>query len=167
MSLTIRKSKESDIPSMLEMVSESRKTMRDNGNIHQWSDSYPSSQTMMDDINNGVSYIIEDNGQPVGTFAFIEGPDITYRKIYNGCWINNTMPYYVIHRIASLQRFHGIFKTMIDYCFSKTNNIRIDTHHDNKIMINLLKRYEFIYCGIIHLLNGDERIAFQKIKSRD
>mgnify|MGYP003296922186 CR=1 FL=1 len=50
--------------------------------------------------------------------------------------------------------------------FSKFSlNIRIDTHHDNVVMQRLLKKLGFQYCGIIHLENGDPRLAFQYEKN--
>ena len=45
---------------------------------------------------------------------------------------------------------------------SKDNNIRIDTHRDNKIMRHNIEKHCFTYCGIIYLANGDERLAYQK-----
>ena len=41
-------------------------------------------------------------------------------------------------------------------------NLRIDTHRDNVIMRHVIEHYGFTYCGIIYLLNGDERLAYQK-----
>ena len=40
-------------------------------------------------------------------------------------------------------------------------NLRIDTHRDNVIMRHVIDLYGFTYCGIIYLLNGDERLAYQ------
>ena len=45
-------------------------------------------------------------------------------------------------------------------------HIRIDTHEDNVVMQNLLKKLGFKFCGIIHLKNGDKRLAYEKIKSK-
>ena len=57
---------------------------------------------------------------------------------------------------------------IIDFCFNKCfemfQNLRIDTHRDNIPMQKVLKRNGFEYCGIIYLENGDERLAYQKIK---
>ena len=44
-----------------------------------------------------------------------------------------------------------------------TPNLRADTHRDNRIMQHILQKHGFRYCGIIYLLNGDERLAYQKI----
>ena len=41
-------------------------------------------------------------------------------------------------------------------------NIKIDTHEDNLIMQKLLEKNSFKYCGVIYLLDGSKRIAFEK-----
>jgi hypothetical protein len=68
----------------------------------------------------------------------------------------------VIHRIASTPGSHGILDALLDYCEALSPIIRIDTHKDNIIMRKGLEKRGYQYCGIIHLLNGDERLAFQK-----
>ncbi|MBO4543020.1 MAG: GNAT family N-acetyltransferase [Bacteroidales bacterium] len=93
-------------------------------------------------------------------FAFT-GP--TYEKITGGQWLDEEKPYHVIHRIAGAQGVHGIFNSMLEYAFLQENNIRIDTHKDNVIMRHLLQKHGFSYCGVIYLLSGDERLAYQKI----
>ncbi len=135
--------------------------MRESGNLKQWTDGYPSADVFRQDIAQGVSYVVEEEGVVVATFALIPGPDVTYAKIYEGQWLND-QPYYVIHRIASLRSAKGILQTVLDYAFQLTQNIRIDTHRDNAIMQHLLRKYGFQYCGIIYLLSGDERLAYQK-----
>ena len=40
----------------------------------------------------------------------------------------------------------------------------MDTHGDNIVMQNLLKKLGFVYCGIIHVEEDDDpRLAFEKI----
>lgn len=39
----------------------------------------------------------------------------------------------------------------------------IDTHRDNKIMQHNITKHSFTYCGIIYLLSGDERLAYQYV----
>ena len=51
----------------------------------------------------------------------------------------------------------------MDYAFSVDGNIRIDTHKDNSIMQHNILKHGFSYCGIIYLLSGDERLAYQRI----
>jgi len=157
----IRKSTIDDIPALLEIAEEAKQKMRQSGNQKQWADGYPSADVFRQDISQGVSYVVEQGGKVVATFALIPGPDITYAKIYEGQWLNDE-PYAVIHRIASRQSAKGILKTVLDFAFLQTQNIRIDTHRDNVIMQHLLQKLGFAYCGIIYLLSGDERLAYQR-----
>ena len=83
-----------------------------------------------------------------------------------GVWIDDVQPYHVVHRIASYPDAHGIFSSIMEFCFSHDTNIRIDTHRDNKIMQHNILKHGFTYCGIIYLLSGDERLAYQKMVSR-
>ena len=162
MSYTIRHSNLEDLPVILHLRDQARQIMRSCGNTLQWPDGYPRDERFIDDIEQGHSYVMTDEtGTVVGTFAFIPGPDITYKVIYEGQWLDDR-PYHVIHRIASTPDSHGILDAILDYCESIDPNIRIDTHEANSIMRNGLEKRGYQYCGIIHLLNGDERIAFQK-----
>lgn len=161
----VRKSRLEDIPMLLQLAEESRQTMRRSGNLTQWSNGYPNVCDFENDIQQNNSYVITDKDNCiVATFAFIQGPEPTYAYIYGGEWIDNTKPYYVIHRIASTANCHGMISVILDYCFQQTDNIRIDTHRNNTIMRHLMKKHGFEYCGIIYLLNGDERLAYQKLK---
>ena len=94
---------------------------------------------------------------------WVDGPKPTYSKIYDGKWIDDSLAYHVIHRIASYPEAHGVFKEIMDFCFTHDANIRIDTHKDNLIMQHNIAKHGFTYCGIIYLPSGDERLAYQKI----
>lgn len=153
-----------DITAIMQILDCGRQKMRANGNLEQWTDGNPKQSLIEADINNGNSYILEEEGKAVATFAFIECPDITYNNIYEGEWKENTLPYHVIHRMASLHGTHGVFKDILEYCFERCNNIRIDTHRQNSIMRNALSKYGFEYCGIIYLLDGAERLAYQQTR---
>ena len=163
MSYTIRKSTLADLPTILNLRDQAREIMRSYGNIYQWPDGYPRDDMFLKDIELGGSHImLNEKGTIVGTFALLPSPEVTYNVIYDGQWLNEE-PYYVIHRIASSSDSHGILDALLDYCESQVDNIRIDTHEANIIMRKGLERHGYQYCGIIHLLNGDERMAFQKI----
>ena len=102
-------------------------------------------------------------GEVIATFAFILTGEPTYARIDGGAWIDDTKPYGVIHRLASAPESHGIARTCFDWCFRQIPNLRVDTHRDNRIMQHVVEQNGFIYCGIIYLLNGDERLAYQKL----
>lgn len=145
----------------MSILDEARETMRENGNTTQWKEGHPAQSVIENDIATQTGYVIEEDGMTVAYFAFKPSPDPTYHTIYEGRWIDADSPYHVIHRVACRRYVHGIFRQVIDYCFSISDNIRVATHRNNTIMQHLLKKYGFVYCGIIHLLNGDERLAYQ------
>lgn len=163
MSRIIREAKPTDIAAIMQVMDAAKKIMRQSGNMHQWGDSYPSEATIMSDMEKKGGYVIEDAGCIVGYFAFLPSPEPTYSKIYNSEWLDDVKFYHVIHRIASLPDAHGIFSSIMDFCFARESNIRIDTHRDNAIMQHNIEKHGFTYCGIIYLANGDERLAYQKV----
>lgn len=163
-SYSIRHATSSDIDVLLCLADEARAIMRASGNMGQWVNGYPSRQVLLRDVELEASYLVLDgNGQPVGAFAFLPGPEPTYARIEGGQWLDDNAPYHVIHRIASRAHCHGVLKAIIDWCAAVDANLRIDTHSDNVIMRHLLPRLGFTYCGIIYLADGDERLAFQRL----
>jgi RimJ/RimL family protein N-acetyltransferase len=114
-------------------------------------------------MENGVGYVAEEKGEILAVFMFSQDPDPTYAKICAGEWLSDA-PYGVIHRIAVARQGQGIIGKCIDECFKRCQNLRIDTHRDNLPMQRALLKRGFKYCGIIYLANGDERLAYQKIK---
>lgn len=153
----------SDLNSIMPIIDEARLIMRENGNMTQWGNGYPSTGVILNDINNGHGFVCISEGEVVGYFCFIAGdnPEPTYNVIEGGAWLNND-PYGVIHRLASGRKARGIARAAFDFAFTKTGTIRVDTHHDNLPMQNFLKKNGFDYCGIIYVNDGTPRDAFQK-----
>ena len=94
----------------------------------------------------------------MSTFYFYIGEDPTYGVIEDGQWRSDT-PYGTIHRIA-VDGSGGVLATAVAFGKTKINHLRIDTHHDNKIMQRAVAKYGFRRAGIIHLANGSPRIAY-------
>lgn len=170
--MNIKHATMADLEGIMQLIEEGRKKMIAQGNLHQWTKGHPSRELIENDIRRQCSYVmtVEDENNPlsshqgermVATFALVQGPDPTYAEIYEGAWLNDR-PYYVIHRVASAPGVRGVMRAILDYAFAKTDTIRVDTHADNLTMQNLLRKYGFEYCGVIHLANGDPRLAFQK-----
>ena len=162
MSRIIREAKSTDMAAIMQVMDAAKNIMRQSGNMHQWGDGYPSEAVISSDIEKKGGFVIEEANKVVGYFAFLPSPEPTYSKIYDGNWLDDEKPYHVIHRIASLPDAHGIFSSIMDFCFASESNIRIDTHRDNKIMRHNIEKHGFTYCGIIYLANSDERLAYQK-----
>lgn len=163
--MNIRKATLKDIDTLMNLYAHARGEMVKNNNPHQWKDSEPEKCKLITRINNGVHYIIEENSQICGAFSLIPGKDSTYDYI-EGSWTND-LPYLTIHTIASNNIIKGILKAALDYGFSICSTIRIDTHKDNSIMIHLLEKYGFSYCGVIYLENGEPRNAYMKTVKND
>ena len=164
---TIRKtSLPKDSGRLMEVFAAAKGIMTADGNTNQWTDGYPSLDIVQSDIEKDGGFVVEDDGKIVAYFAFLPSPEPTYDKIYDGKWLDNSKPYHVIHRIASFPEAHGIFQSIMEFCFANERNIRIDTHRDNKIMQHNIEKHGFKYCGIIHLANGDERLAYQKMTEK-
>ena len=159
--MKIRPSTLNDIKEIGEIYAAARKFMIENGNPDQWSKSYPSEDTALDDLNRGIGFVCEDEGEIVAVFAFEIGNEPAYDIIYDGEWLNNEK-YAYIHRVAVKKHGKGIIDFCFSECFKTHPNLKIDTHRDNIPMQKVLKRNGFSECGIIHLEGGDERLAFQK-----
>lgn len=158
--MIIRKNTLEDLDIVMNIYEYARSQMKKNGNPTQWGDNRPSRDTIVEDIENGNSYVIECDNSICGVFTFIIGEDDTYKHI-EGEWLNNDL-YGTIHRIASNGKVGGILEECINYCQHKISNIRVDTHENNKIMRHLLEKKGFTKCGIIYVSDGSPRIAYQK-----
>ena len=160
--MKIRNTHISELDTVMAIYDHGRQYMRQNGNLLQWDNGFPPRELIEEDIKNKVSFVVvDDDDKILCVFAFLKGPDITYGKIYDGAWPDER-PYYVIHRIAVSEHRKGVASFVYEQCLKKSPVIRIDTHKDNIPMQNSLRKNGFTYCGIIHLLSGDERLAFQK-----
>ena len=159
--MTIRPTTYADIDALTAIFAYARAQMAADGNPTQWGDGYPTREQLENDIQRGVSYVMEHEGVPCATFVFIIGTDPTYQYIEDGQWLDDTLPYGTIHRIASNGQLRGIFRTILDWCSAQCSNIRIDTHQANARMIHLIEQAQFTRCGIIYTRDNSPRMAYQ------
>ena len=159
-----------DLPQILEIISHAQQYLAQQ-NIDQWQDAYPPKEWIINDITQNDSYVIlNDTNQIVATTVFVQGPEPTY-KVITGSWLTDSnAKYAVIHRLA-IHKNHRrkgiaefIFKAFENKLKNlKFNSMRIDTHKDNTGMQRLLKKMGYVYCGVIYLDDGNERLAFEKV----
>lgn len=160
--MKIRKGTASDIDAVMMCYETARQLMRSSGNHSQWVNGYPSRELVAEDITHGISYVgVDEDGDIAMAFAFVIGEDPTYTVIEQGQWLNS-LPYGTIHRLGSNGKHHGILRICVDFCMSKINNLRLDTHADNYIMQHTAEKLGFKHCGIIYCIDGSPRIAYQK-----
>jgi len=161
--MEITLSKNSEVDSILNVIELAKVIMINNGNTTQWINGYPSKEIILNDIKNNQGYTISKNNEIIGYFCFLVGddPEPSYKDIKEGKWLNNNT-YGVVHRLASNGKQKGIADACFEFCFSKTSNIKVDTHEKNLPMQNYFRKKGFKYCGIINVSDGSPRMAFQK-----
>ncbi len=169
--MRIRKSETVDISRIMEIYARARKFMAENGNPNQWGPTnWPPEALIREDISNGNSYVcLNDEDRIIGTFFYTQGDDIepTYREIEDGAWIEPG-PYGVVHRVASDGTEKGTGAFCINWAYGQCGHLRMDTHGDNRVMQNLLKKLGFIHCGTIYVVeDNDPRLAYEKLSAKD
>lgn len=160
--IQIRNASICDLEFVLQIYDSARKFMMENNNPTQWGNSYPSKEILTNDLNNGNLYVILKDEVIVASFVFIIGEDETYKNIYDGSWICDSL-YGTIHRVASNQTIKGVFGLIVKYCEAKISHLRVDTHPDNIFMQKAIAKEGFIKCGNIFVRDGSMRFAYEKI----
>ncbi len=97
----------SDLPEILKIYARAREAMAAAGNPAQWGTSFPPEELLKEDIDSNRLFVYLVNGELEAVFAFILGPDPTYAAIEDGQWLNDTLPYGTIHRLASAGKRKG------------------------------------------------------------
>ncbi|MBQ8309722.1 MAG: GNAT family N-acetyltransferase [Clostridia bacterium] len=159
--MKVVKARYEQLDEILEIYASARRFMRESGNTEQWSGGYPSREVLEHDVAQEQLYLCVEDGEILGVFCYFEGIDPTYVQIFDGTWLNDH-PYGVMHRVAVAKRGRGVASFCFAHCFEQCKNMKIDTHKDNLPMQRALERNGFVRCGIIHLENGDPRIAYQR-----
>lgn len=159
--MNIRKGTADDVSRIMEIYAAAKQIMVDNGNSSQWVNGYPQRELVEEDIANGYCHVCEEDGGICAVFAYIPGDDPTYAYIEDGKWPNDK-PYGTIHRIGADRPGRGVLKEAAAYCSAINPELRIDTHENNGIMRNAVKKLGFTYCGIIYIDDGTPRLAYQR-----
>ena len=166
--MKIRKSKLEDLDRIQEIYVHARNFMKEHGNPNQWGpNSWPPEDLLRQDIRDGHSYVcVDDGGRVIGTFAYFYGKDIepTFRRISDGAWLDDS-PYGVVHRIASDGSQKGIGAFCLNWAYDQCGHIRIDTHGDNVVMQNLVRKLGYTHCGTIYVRQDPyPRLAYEKFE---
>lgn len=160
--LQIRAAREEDLTRIDEIFEKSRQFMAENGNPTQWTQGFPNSSQIAPEIAKSRAFVLFDDANPdlvVGVFT-LGSYESAYDKL-EGTWSYNE-PYVVVHRLAG-ERGYGIGKFVFNHVMEKYPYIRIDTHKNNKVMLGLMDKLNFKYCGIVRYERpgGDgERVAY-------
>lgn len=161
--ITIRKAKIEDLQMVLEIYAVARGFMASTGNPAQWGDGYPKEELVRSDMEQGICYVAEADGQIEAVFMYAYGEDPTYAVIEDGQWLNDKS-YGVVHRVASRGNVKGIGAQCMLWGFEQCKNLKMDTHDDNVVMQHVLEKNGFVRCGRIYTDDGSPRIAYQKVE---
>ena len=158
MEYTVRTAEYADLPGIEEIYAYARQFMVETGNPNQWGNHHPPVETLKDDIEKQLLYVLENKTGIHGVFYFYIGEDPTYGYVEGGSWRSES-PYGTIHRIAG-DGSGGVLAAAVSFAKKVISHIRIDTHHDNTVMQHAVVKQGFHKVGVIYLENGDPRIAY-------
>lgn len=164
--MKLRKAVPNDFNQIVEIFAQAKLSMA-NIKLNQWQDGSPTQSDFLNDINLGISYVVEISNIVVGHASFFIGEDPTYKEI-DGRWASDEN-YGVIHKLMTHSKLKksGVASYIIEQlskiCIAQNIDwLRIDTHQDNAPMLRLLEKQSFHKRGIIIIANGSKRIAFDK-----
>lgn len=164
--MEIRHATAADLDRIMEIYAYARKFMAENHNPNQWGPTnWPPRQLIENDISSGKSYVCVHEDRIVGVFFHDAGENVEpdYRHIEDGDWLDHSGTYGVVHRIAGDGSVKGIGKFCLAWAIEQCGgHLRIDTHHDNAVMQNLLKKLGFTCCGTIYVKEDhNPRLAYE------
>lgn len=154
----VRHAAAADLPRIEEIYAYARQFMARTGNPNQWGTTNPPTAQLVEDIAEGKLYVIEFD-EIHGVFYFSLGDDPTYGVVEDGSWASDA-PYGTIHRIAG-DGSGDIVGTAVAFARRIISHLRIDTHHDNRVMQHVVEKQGFVRRGIIHIADGSPRIAYE------
>lgn len=164
----IRETEERDIGAVLVLYEKAKASLRERG-IPQWQDGYPNEESLRRDMADHVSYVMEEEGEVIGTACIQLKDDPNYSYVEGGQWLNEE-PYAVIHRITVSYEKKGRGYAGRFFAFAEQlaredgrRNVRADTHQKNASMKKALETFGFRACGTVYMADGAPRIAYHKV----
>lgn len=165
--LTFRQARPDDEERILEIIHQAQAQMRAAGS-DQWQDGYPARADIDADIARGAGRVLcRADGTVIAYGALFFDGEPTY-EVIRGAWITSG-DYVVLHRLAVAdgEKCRGVAteflrRTAALACSRGIPAFRVDTNYDNRQMLHLMEKEQFVYCGKIRCRNG-ERMAFEKL----
>ena len=163
--MNFREAKKEDIESILEVISHAKEYMKKN-NSTQWNENYPNKETIINDIENSIGYVLIVENLIRGYIVVDFSDDEIYKNI-KGKW-KTFGNYASIHRCAIHKELRGqgygseLFKFAEKLALSKNiRSVRVDTAPENETMKHLFNKNGYEYCGTVFI--DGEKIAYEKL----
>lgn len=156
-----------DIDEVMAIIEDGRELLKEEGN-GQWQFGYPNRDDLVNDIKKQELYCLLNDDKLASIFA-LTGYEESYMHFYEGWW-KTDYDYLVIHRIATKKECRGLgygyamFLVAIEVTKEKGyHSLRIDTHKNNHILLHLMEKTGFEYCGKAILPPNKDRVMYEKI----
>ena len=156
--LEMRTARAEDIDRIMQVYAAAQEYMIASGNPTQWRRTNPARELIEDDVAAGRCRVLTEGGEIHAVAAICAGEDPAYPGIV-GKWLNDE-PYITIHRIASDGKCRGVFRFVADECKRLCDNVRVDTHENNRRMRENIAACGFVHCGTVFMADGSPRLAF-------
>ncbi|USS84580.1 GNAT family N-acetyltransferase [Fructilactobacillus ixorae] len=165
----VRKATEKDLPAISDIINAGRGFLKEQG-INQWQGAYPTNDDIKRDIDNGIAYVIDVNGDVAGSATLHLGIDPDYLKMEEGEWKNGSEAHYsAIHRVSVSHNYRGqglayklISGMLTISALLGFKDVRIDTHPKNEGMQHIILNSGFTKRGVIQTkMEEDDRFAYQ------
>ena len=167
--MKVRPATKDDLGYVMTCVKRLKREYFEANNIPQWQGDYPAKSDFAADLEAKRLFVMYIGECLVGFASVGFEDEPTYSEVEGGSWKENG-DYAVVHRFCINPDWHGMgmgtaLMGLADkLCEARgVSAVRADTHEQNVGMIRLLEKCGFERRGIIHLANGDPRIAFEKI----
>jgi len=130
------------------------RTAMNNEGIHQWLASYPTIDTVSEDIQRGELYVLQHNNKCYGTITLNEQQDEAYQTVN---WKNNNGKIAVIHRLAVHPHYqqHGYARELMDFAehhaaINGYSSIRLDSYTGNPRAIRFYENRGYAKRGEVY-----------------
>ena len=155
-----------DLQDVMRIISQAKRRMKARG-LDQWQDGYPDEAAVRNDMRKRQGHLFLKRRDSAAYAAIVFDKDPYYEKI-DGKWLSDGEPYVAVHRLAVADEFLGLdmARHILQYAEKRARirNVRwfrIDTHHDNIPMRNLIRDFGFTFCGVVQVRDG-KRMAYEK-----
>lgn len=166
MDYIFRKATLADLPQIWTVLQDAIIRRKEDGS-EQWQDGYPNPEVIKKDISKDAGYILTDGNAIAGYCSIIINDEPAYAEI-QGKWLTNA-DFVVFHRVAISENYlgKGLSKKMLNYIEdfalkNKIYSVKADTNFDNPVMLSVLEKAGYIYCGDV-FFRGSVRKAFEKV----
>jgi predicted amidohydrolase/predicted GNAT family acetyltransferase len=151
--LKIEKAQLADLEELFQIYLNGKDELNKNG-LFQWTENYPTSSIIENDIIKGVLYTLKNNHEIIGAININEEQDLEYQTVP---WEFDNSKVLVIHRLVVNPKHQGqgYARILMDFAenFASENgytSIRLDAYSPNKRVIEFYINRNYFIRGDVH-----------------